>query len=237
MSSTLDDVVACIRPLTFENEGYEEYPYSVQSTGFLLRYRDAAFVVCAQHAMKDRTPSELFILSDAGQRAALPIREAVTPTALAQEHQDALDFLYFRVAEERMNPADLPRFTPWVAERDKSVCVPAPGDLLYFRGYPWLDQNIDYNSKHMNFRAMDSSAVCRGASILPNCHEMRLHEIYAKTLDGFSGSPVFKVTWDRLGKKCFQMVGMIVRGSVESSIAHITDIRWILGCMDLYLDR
>mgnify|MGYP005849850431 CR=1 FL=1 len=237
MSGTHDDVVACVRPLLFENKEFDDYPYSVQSTGFLLRYQSTLFVITAKHALKGRKPSELFVLSSATADTALPFLEMGVPNAMLEEHQDALDFVYFRIAEERMNPQDVSRLAPWWVEPGNGMSQLSSNDILYFRGHPWLDQDIDYENRRIGLRSMDSSAFYHGASIFPNCHSMRLHEIHAKTLDGFSGSPVFKVTWKKTGEKHFEMIGMVIRGTIESGIAHFTDIRWILGCLDYYLAR
>lgn len=185
-----DDVAECVRALMFENEGNDEYPYSVHGTGFLLEYRDVLFVVCAKHSMNDRKPTELLIRSRIAQDTFLPIQEMITPSAILEKDQDALDFLYFKVAKEKLGFAE----PCWRIESSFSPCLLHAGNTLYFCGYPSDNQDIAYEHQKVSLSLLDGSAVYHGASILENCHQVELVNVYAKCLDGFSGSPVFRVT-------------------------------------------
>ncbi len=117
-----------------------------------------------------------------------------------------------------------------------SPCLLLTGNTLYFCGYPSDNQDITYEHQKVSLSLLDGSAIYSGTSILENCHQVELVKVYAKSLDGFSGSPVFRVTNTELGHNLFEMVGVMIRGSIESGVAHFTDIGWILGCLDHYLD-
>jgi len=229
---------AC-RPVIFEYK-HAEFSYWGKGSSFLVANSNSYFWITASHVLSNSRGSvqSLRIFPSDQSRVSLPFNEKYTIKRGLTDDEDHKDLFVLRI--------DLKEFdsfgdTPLVAQGIDRGMLPAEdltrGDELWVIGYPSESNLIDYDSREIKNTRSVIRGVYRGRSISDHCHELGIESsIKLDTYDGLSGSPVFhmKPGTDR-GQVVFYplLVGMLLRGTASSAIAHFVSSNVIVSLIGL----
>ena len=104
-----------------------------------------------------------------------------------------------------------------------------PNEELFVIGYPAERNFIDYDTREIKNTRIAIRAVYEGRSVSDHCHKLNIdRSIELKDYDGLSGSPVFRITADYPF-----LVGMLLRGTASSGIAHFVSSSVIADLVNL----
>jgi len=103
------------------------------------------------------------------------------------------------------------------------------GDELWIVGYPAESNFVDYERETIRSTRAVIRALYDGESISDHCHTLCIEtSIELNSLDGLSGSPVFymkRVLEEGEFVEYPLLVGMLLRGTASSGIAHFVTAR------------
>ena len=116
-----------------------------------------------------------------------------------------------------------------------------PDDELWVIGYPSESTFIDYDScKIKNTRSV-LRAIYTGGSISDHCHKVTIESsIKLESYDGLSGSPVFYMKQAIHNGEAVAyplLVGMLLRGTASSGIAHFVSSSVIVNIVNLVNEK
>ena len=132
----------------------------------------------------------------------------------------------------------------WITEIGRALnrgILPAEqltlGDELWIIGYPAESNFIDYDCGQIRNTRNVIRAIYRGPNISDHCHEVRIEStIRLHSYDGLSGSPVFYMRSQMHdGQPVLYplLVGMLLRGTASSSLAHFASMSVISRIISL----
>ena len=229
---------AC-RPVIFENEG-TEFSYWGKGSSFLIANSESFYWVTASHVLTNMggcaKSLRIFPLDDS--KISLPYNEQYTVNRTLADDEDYKDVFMLRI--------DLKEFdhhgdTPLVAQDIEIGTIPAerlkPGDELWVIGYPSESNFIDYDSCEIKNTRSVIRAIYKGESVSLHCHELTIDSsIKLESYDGLSGSPVFYMKHSFENGELVRypmLVGMLVRGTASSGIAHFVGSRVIVDIVNI----
>ena len=186
-----DSLFHASRPIYFEHDDEEEYPYFGLGTFFLCAWRGRHFAVTASHVLKGRSGSSVRFLAHDTSNWFLPTDLYSAPEG---EGVGCGDIVIWRIAEDAPSgnwrndclPLDAASIRPGPA-------MYVTGARLAITGYPCQERNIDYSDKRLRHCRVILPARYLGQSDFgyDHVHKMRLTARAIITdLNGFSGSPV-----------------------------------------------
>lgn len=225
---------AC-RPVIFEQE-HAEFPYGVKGSSFLIANSHAYYWVTAAHVLSNMGGSvqSVRIFPSDHSRISLPFNEQYTITKGLADDEDYKDVSVLRIDLEKFaDSGDAPLVAQdvdqgiWLAE-DLT-----PGSELWVIGYPSESNFVDYYAEKISNTRSVLRAVYQGPSIMDHCHELRVESsVRLESYDGLSGSPVFHMRprlSDGRTRLYPLLVGMVIRGTASSSIAHFVSSKIIVN--------
>lgn len=214
------------RPVIFEYED-SKFPYWGKGSSLLLANSQSYFWITAGHVLANMGGSvqALRIFPSDHSRISLPFNEQYTITKGLTDDEDYKDIFALRI-----NIKEFEDFgdAPLIAQDADRGILPAEqltlGDELWVIGYPAESNFIDYDCGQIRNTRSVIRAIYRGPSVSDHCHEVRIESsIHLNSYDGLSGSPVFYMRSQVHDEQLVQsplLVGMLLRGTASSSLAH-----------------
>jgi hypothetical protein len=232
---TFRQVLRCVQPIFFE-DGPEGFEYSCGGTLFYVKFRKKYFAITAKHCLRDRKFETIRLLrpSATKEKAFIPF-EVVSEIVEPQNSScDWTDLVFIKLSEDTLSKAD--KTASWFLDFDtlsKSKTAFIVGDDLGTKGYPYYARGIDYEKAIIKMGAVAWSGTYAGVSHEANIHTFKFSKLEGiPDLNGFSGSPVFKILHNnRINTYWF--AGVILRGTVQSGIAHFVDHKVIFRALEI----
>lgn len=212
---TLNSLISCSVPLVFWDEAGDNPQFS--GTCFRVWFRNRMFVVTARHCVEGRRIDLSKTLVDAGggERCYLPLSAwhlLNVSSNGSDEDTDRGDIAVFEVDLPRMTSEEIRDTHALEVDRYVPPSEFGRGHRLLVEGYPSALQDIDYDRYRWVRDSRKIEARYEGASEYAGISRMSyLGAEGAKTLDGFSGAPVF--AFDQLDASTARVgfVGMMIR--------------------------
>lgn len=216
----------CVRPIVFENDEFDDYPYTVGGTCFLIEYDRKIFAVTAKHVLKNLNykPEEVRVPPYVeGMTHFLPICKSYANSIYETEGEDYADIILLEIARDKLHSGWKSRLKPYVYEINSI----APLDFqanpkLLIKGFPKKipGQNyVDHDEKHMQFKALTITGNYLGESKdSKGCHQFKFDDLtdVVPSSDGMSGSPLFRVSQNNK-ESIARLAGMYIRGDDEKN--------------------
>ncbi len=239
-----DNLNQLIRPLVWAT-GNTEYPFWGSGCSCMVGYRGHWLLVTAKHLTDADNPDNLCITPRDEVRLILPLKALHNPLSHDDFDTDHLDISILEVDQSKVNAKDIQDV--YLLDFETVYCSSARlenGAKLLVVGIPKVD--FDYKSKVFNFVRYQCRGIYAGIARYKGCHEMSFDpnqeqdlqsepgaKMKLPTLDGFSGGPVFV---DTIGKNNVvepRLVGMAIRGSMESGKLYFMGSDLLKELMDL----
>jgi len=229
---------AC-RPVIFEQK-HAKFSYWGKGSSFLIANSNNYYWVTASHVlinMGGRAISLRIFPSDSS-KISLPFNEQYTVNRGSTDDEDYKDIFILRID---LNEFDSSGDAPLIAQDIERGILQAeqiePNDELWVIGYPSESNFIDYDSCEIKNTRSVLRAIYRGRSVSDHCHELTVESsIKLENYDGLSGSPVFHMKQlNRNGQVAVYplLVGMLLRGTASSGIAHFVSSSVIVNIVNL----
>ncbi len=213
------------RPVIFES-GPPECVYWRKGSSFLVSNSHHYYWVTATHVLKNMGANieSIRIHPSDNSRMSLPFNERYLINTVGYE-EDFHDITVVRV--------DLSRFdksgdAPLIAQDIERGILGAEhlriSDEIWIIGYPSESNHIDYENRLIQNNRVTIRAIYEGKSFSDHCHQIKIESsIKLEDMDGLSGSPVFHMQRRIIDNQTLvfpMLVGMLLRGTVSSGIAH-----------------
>lgn len=228
---------AC-RPVIFEGE-HAEFPYWGKGSSFLISNTQNFFWVTASHVIVNMggSANALRIFPSDNSRISLPFNEQYTINkgSVDEDHHDVFILRIDLSGFDRSGDA------PLVAQDIEKGVLPAEylkqDDELWVMGYPSDSNTINYDTRTITNTRSVLRAIYKGESISDHCHKLIIESsIKLESLDGLSGGPVFHMKQEtHSGESVIypMLVGMLLRGTASSGIAHFVSSSVIVNIVNL----
>lgn len=229
---------AC-RPVIFEYDG-AEFSYWGKGSSFLIASAKNFYWVTTSHVLTNMGGSaqSLRVFPLDNSKISLPYNEQYTVNRGLTDDEDYKDVFMLRI-----NLKEFDRYgdTPLVAQDIEKGAVSAerlkPGDELWIIGYPSESNFIDYDGCEIKNTRSVLRAIYKGESASVHCHELNIDSsIKLESYDGLSGSPVFHMKHAIENGEIVRypmLVGMLIRGTASSGIAHFVGSRVIVDIVNI----
>jgi len=225
---------AC-RPVNFEHED-AKFPYWGKGSSFLNANSRAYYWITASHVLSNigGAARSVRIFPSDHSRISLPFNEKYTITEGLADDEDYKDVFVLRVdLDEFASSGDAPLVAQDI---EKGIFLAEDltlGNELWVIGYPSESNFVDYDAQKIKNTRSVLRALYQGPSISDHCHELRVESsVQLESYDGLSGGPVFymqsKVS-DGRTLTYPMLVGMLLRGTASSSIAHFVSSNIIVN--------
>jgi hypothetical protein len=237
MSSTREkpllDILKCARPILFVNES-EEWPVSNGGTAFVAMYHKRHFVITAKHCLNQKNfrPEQFRIQYRPDARDFIPLRNGYVVSGVDANDTDQYEVAVWDVHEDHLQTELFGDYRPYPLLGIDRNTLFGPHAAYLYRGYPINERNYDSEKRTMHQPSVSSRAEYVGPGTCAGLHELRLVAVDSlKSLDGFSGSPVFQVTNDdgKYSREAF--AGMLLRGTVESRRVYMLEHRRVIDVL------
>jgi hypothetical protein len=217
------------RPVIFEHDD-PNFSYWGKGSSFLISNASNFYWVTAAHVLKNLggCVDSVRIFPSDGSRISLPFNEKYTINKGSTDDEEYKDVFVARIDLARFDTSgDAPLVAQDIEQGLLSATQLKPNDELWVIGYPAESNFIDYDfNKIKNTRSV-LRAIYLGESTNAHCHELLMEtSVRLDSYDGLSGSPVyFLKPQDQGGKivKYPMLVGMLIRGTASSRIAHFVN--------------
>ena len=230
--TSIEEVLACTRKIFWY---MQDALLGLGATCFIVEYQKSFYVVTSRHGIHKADPNTIWIEKYPGARTSLPISELLSPT-LADDLSgfEYADLAFLRVEMDLLETDDLAKIVAFsLDDRDTEGPYALHLGEIYLRGYPKTNSTIDYESCTIRTQAFLVEARYVG----PSDNTWGLHEILLahpeliETASGMSGSPVIQSI--RLGNRLarIHLIGVLVRGSAASGVAHFIDADLVFGIL------
>ena len=227
------------RPVIFEQDE-ANYPYWGKGSSFLVANSKHYFWVTAGHVIErlGGSADALRIFPSDNSRISLPFNEKYTLKTEGLDDEEYKDLYVLRIALSEFEEFG---DAPLIAQDADVGLMPAeelaPNDELWIVGYPAESTSINFETGTIRQTRSVIRAVYLGHSVSDYCHSARVETtICLSSYDGLSGSPVFFL---QSMKVCGNdvllplLVGMLLRGTAESSLVHFLSARVVKRLIDL----
>jgi hypothetical protein len=229
----------CAAPLVFENE-FDEAPYGMAGTGFLLRSNSSFYFLTAKHALTLGDHDRLRVPRSFNSPELLELGQFGHPTFPGgTEDTDWLDIAIFSVVPiEFGRDGDSYALEPaYLSNTDTRELLKA-GIILTVRGFPASapESGIDFERKRISMQALECDAKFLGITESQGCYQLQF--VATCPIDDFnymSGSPVFaKLLHKR--KVLYVLVGVLLRAGGPEKLGRFVSIEVFKRCRDHYAD-
>ncbi|MDO8292951.1 MAG: hypothetical protein Q7T29_08845 [Gallionella sp.] len=229
---------AC-RPVIFESD-QPEYRYWRKGSSFLIANSDNYYWVTATHVLNNMGAciESVRIFPSDNSQISLPFNEKYIINTDSTDDDDYKDIIMLRIdLHEFDGSGDAPLIAQDIEHGVLGAEQLKHSDELWVIGYPSESNIIDYDSRVIKTTRSVVRAVYDGRSIFNHCHQMKIESsIKLKDLDGLSGSPVFHIKHTNLNGQLVafpMLVGMLLRGTASSGIAHFVSSNVIVRMVSL----
>lgn len=214
------------RPVIYESD-QSDFAYWGKGSSFLVANSHWYYWVTAAHVLTNAKAhvQSLRIFPSDGSRISLPFNEQYIVNRGVTDDEDYKDLCVLRVD---LHDFDRHGDAPLVAQDLEAGVMSAdalmPSDELWIVGYPAESNLVDYESSKISNTRSVLRGIYQGKSSSANCHELRMETSVAlESYDGLSGSPVYHMKRKVHDREEFvfpMLVGMLIRGTASSRIAH-----------------
>ena len=229
---------AC-RPVVFAHDD-PEFSYWTKGSSFLISNKKNYFWVTAAHVLVNpggRAKSVRIFPSD-NSKISLPFDEQYTVNKGLAEDEDYKDIFILRVD---LNGFDRSGDAPLLAQDIEQGVSPAEyleqDDELWVVGYPSESNGVDYDAREIKNTRSVLRGIYKGPSASDHCHKINIESsVKLISFDGLSGGPVFHMKQQtRDGETAIypMLVGMLLRGTASSGIAHFVSSSVIVNIVNL----
>lgn len=235
--STVSDLLASARPILFEDERDEEYPYSIGGSCFLARFHHRHFVITAKHCLHKRVADDLRVEGLEGSGTFLPLQRVHQTKAADTEDNAYADLAIVEMAEGAIAPTELRKFPvlDLTLLRRQRRRLTAGKTELATRGFPLALRGIDYEERRVRNRGFQTDGVYDGPATDQHLHLFRYYDSTAvPDRNGMSGSPVF--AFAREGHQLHGwFAGIHVRGGRDNLHGRFIDAEVLLQAFEAIL--
>ena len=153
-------------------------------------------------------------------------------SAVDADDTDQYDVAVWDVHEEHLQPKLFGEYSPYtLLAIDRNTLFNPNAGYLY-RAYPISERRYDPEKRAQDQPSVSSHAKYIRRTEVAGLHELRLVTVGSlKSLDGFSGSPVFQVTNDAGNYSREAFAGMLLRGTVESQRVYMLEHRYLIDVL------
>ncbi len=204
----------CAVPLLFETD-YEEAPYCMAGTGFLLQSSSKYFFLTAKHALNQGDHDRLRVPRSLDSAELLELGQFGHPILNPDEEDtDWADVVAFSVVPTAFGrDGDQMKLEPVILPNSDTRHLLVEGVILTVRGYPEAAPQsfIDFDRKRISMQALSCDARFVGITQSVACYELQFAESCPISDFNFmSGSPVFaKLPY--VGDYLYVLVGVLLR--------------------------
>ena len=216
----------CVRPIIFENEEFDEYPYTVGGTCFLIEYDSRMFAVTAKHVLKNLNykPEEVRVPPYIENMTHfLPICKSYANSIYETDGKDYADIILLEIARDKLHSDWKSRVKPYDYETDSIASLDfSDSPKLLIKGYPKKipEQNYaNHDEKHLQFQALTITGnYLEESKASKGCHLFRFDDLtdIVPSSDGMSGSPLFRV-FQNNKESIARLAGMYIKGDDENN--------------------
>jgi hypothetical protein len=214
------------RPVLFEQE-HPDFPYWGKGSSFLLANSNHYYWITANHVITKMggAADMLRIFPADDSRISLPFNENYLINHEGLDDEDYKDIYALRIdLSEFEENGDAPLTAQDIEAGMLSAENLTLNDELWIIGYPSESNSIDFDSCSIKNTRSVIRATYQGNSLSQHCHTAKIEtSIDLSSYDGLSGSPVFFLKSIVKGEQQIQLplfVGMLLRGTKESSLVH-----------------
>jgi len=200
--------------MLFENND-PEYLISIRGTCFIISSGNRLYGVTAKHNTEDFHPRQYRIPACFGSHNMLPFSQ---PFTVEMQQEDFEDFVLIPIEESAKELVDFD--STCASDLDITGIAWSNINRVIVAGFPTELNEPDYENGSLSYQPVLLTAVIiskpdeDGIGTINVCDVGKL-----KSLEGFSGSPVYVVS---------RLVGNVLRGSRDTSISqllHFLDVR------------
>lgn len=216
----------CVRPVVFENEKFDEYPYTVGGTCFLIEYCRKVFAVTAKHVLKNLNykPEEVRIPPYIeGMTHFLPICKSYANPIYETYGKDYADIILLEIARDKLHSGWKSQLKPYDYAMNSLPSLYFKGSSkLLIKGYPKKIPGQNYVAhveKHMQFQAlMITGNYLEESKASEGCHLFKFDDLtdIVPSSNGMSGSPLFHVSQNH-EESIASLAGMYIKGDDENN--------------------
>ncbi len=227
------------RPVVYRHSG-TELTYWTKGSSFLIANAKNYYWITAAHVLTNmRGQAEsLMILPSDNSKISLPFNGQYTVNTGLTDDEDYKDVFILRID---LNGFDRSGDAPLVAQDIEKGISPADylkqGDELWVIGYPSESNSVNSDAREITNTRCVLRAIYKGTSNSDHCHKLTIESsIKLDSFDGLSGSPVFYMKQQtRSGETANypMLVGMLLRGTASSGIAHFVSSSAIVNVINL----
>jgi len=229
----------CAVPLVFESE-FEDVPYGMAGTGFLLQSNSRVYFVTAKHCLTLGDHDRLRVPRSFDSPELLELGQFGHPVfPESAEDTDWLDLAAFSVVPiEFGTDGDRNALEPAFLSNTDSRQLLQDGVILTVRGFPAAapQTGIDFERKRISMQALHCDAHFLKITEARCCYELQF--VASCPIDDFnhmSGSPVFaKLPLD--GNFLYVLVGVLLRAGGKEKRGRFVSIEVFKRCRDRFAD-
>ena len=213
-----------------------EYRYWGKGSSLLISNSRNYYWVTAGHVLSNLNASALLlrICPSDSTRISLPFDLKTTIDKELTEDEEYKDILLLRIDLQRFDEsADTPLTAQDIDQGTLAAEGLSPGAELWVIGYPAESNFINYDEQTIRSTRSVLRAIYEGRSVSKHCHQLKMEcSIRLESYDGLSGSPVFHFVSRTVDGETLEyplLVGMLLRGTASSSIAHFVSSRVLVS--------
>lgn len=217
------------RPVLFEH-AHPDFSYWGKGSSLLLANSRNYYWVTASHVLSNSGGMLecLRIFPSDDSTVSLPFNEKYTIKTGLSDDEDYKDLFVLRINLEEFDGfGDTPLIAQDVDQGILSGEALTAGDELWIVGYASECNLVDYETRTIKSTRSVIRGVYLGQSSAAHCHKLRVEtSIHLASYDGLSGSPVFTYQRRTENGRIVDyplLVGMLLRGTASSGVAHFVD--------------
>jgi len=227
------------RPVLYEHDE-PKFAYWGKGSSFIIANTRNYYWVTAAHVLTNAGAhvNSVRIFPSDHSKISLPFDQQYSVNKGLADDEDYKDVFMLRVD---VSGFDKSGDAPLVAQDLEVGWLSADwltrNDELWIVGYPAESNYVDYDVDKISNTRSVLRAVYEGPSDSTHCHRLRMEtSIRLVSYDGLSGSPVYCMKHrhhDRQELVFPLLVGMLLRGSASSGIAHFVNSKVLLDIVKL----
>ena len=227
------------KPVLYEYN-HPDFAYWGKGSSFLIASDCDFYWVTAAHVLANANAEadSLRIFPSDGSGISLPFDEQYTVNRGKTDDEDYKDLFVLRIDQHNFDKyGDAPLIAQDLRTGVLSADALKPSDELFIVGFPAESNLVNYQSSEIKNTRSVLRGIYRGKSSSMHCHELCMEtSIALDSYDGLSGSPVYYMKHQTRGREelAFPMlVGMLIRGTASSRIAHFVGSDVIVNIIKL----
>lgn len=229
----MNDFEQACRPVIFEADD-PEFSYWTKGSSFLIANSENYYWVTAAHVLENAKADvdSLRIFPSDNSKRSLPFNEKYRIKTNSTDNEDYEDIMMLRIdLGEFDDSGDMPLIAQDIDKGFLDAECLKKSDKLLIIGYPSESNFIEYENGIIKNTRSVISAVYDSKSFSDHCHKLTfVSSIKLESFDGLSGSPVYYLKNANLNGESLtypMLVGMLLRGTASSGIAHFVSSRVI----------